>query len=416
MLIDGEHQPSVVADALVEVAQRHEVVAVAFVGGGEKVAPETLAEPPASYGYELFIGDSPPAAMLAAITATKAELVIDLADEPVVDAAERVRLAGLALAAGLDYLAPGMELSAAPSNRPQFAGPTVAIVGTAKRTGKTAVCGHLAMILKQFGASPAIVSMGRGGPAEPMIARPPVTIDDLLAITERGDHAASDYLEGAALAGVMSIGCRRIGGGIAGETAYTNFERGIEQAARISEVDTLLLEGSGATLPPSVAARTITIVGSADQARMLTGPGRIAQADLVLVRADRGTSAIVEARAWTEAPIAGFRLVPTAISPPPADARVAVFTTGAPAVDGVDAVVTSVNLARRELLADDLERAKRERCDHYLIELKAAAIDVIAASARADGVAVSLVRNRPVSDDADLDGLLLNVWKEAADE
>jgi predicted GTPase len=87
--------------------------------------------------------------------------------------------------------------------------------------------------------------------------------------------------------------------------------------------------------------------------------------------------------------------------PVPDGARVALFTTGAPAVDGVEAVVSSTNLARRAQLADDLRRAEAEGCDLYLTELKAAAIDTVARHAVERGARVAFVRNRPVGvDDA----------------
>ena len=58
--------------------------------------------------------------------------------------------------------------------------------------------------------------MGRGGPAEPVVVESPPSVEDLLALSRAGAHAASDYLEGAALAGVTTVGCRRCGGGLAG--------------------------------------------------------------------------------------------------------------------------------------------------------------------------------------------------------
>ena len=56
--------------------------------------------------------------------------------------------------------------------------------------------------------------MGRGGPREPQLARAGTSLDELRAIAARGPHAASDYLEDAALAGVPTVGCRRVGGGL----------------------------------------------------------------------------------------------------------------------------------------------------------------------------------------------------------
>ena len=46
----------------------------------------------------------------------------------------------------------------------------LAVIGTGKRTGKTAVAGHWAALLRERGADPVMVCMGRGGPAEPRSA------------------------------------------------------------------------------------------------------------------------------------------------------------------------------------------------------------------------------------------------------
>ncbi len=82
-------------------------------------------------------------------------------------------------------------------------------------------------------------------------------------------------------------------------------------------------------------------------------------------------------------------------------------------MQGVDPIVVSTNLARRGALASDLDRAAAERCDTYLTELKAAAIDSVAARAEAEGARVAFVRNRPVGIDADLDAALLNLYADA---
>jgi hypothetical protein len=105
-------------------------------------------------------------------------------------------------------------------------------------------------------------------------------------------------------------------------------------------------------------------------------------------------------------PVVGVRLEPEPAEELPAGARVAFFSTGAGTCAGLDPVVSSRNLARRGELAADLARAAEERCDVYLTELKAAAIDTVAVHARRAGARVVFVRNRVVADDADLDGLL----------
>jgi predicted GTPase len=89
---------------------------------------------------------------------------------------------------------------------------------------------------------------------------------------------------------------------------------------------------------------------------------------------------------------------------------VALFTTAAPAVAGVEPVVASDNLGRRSALRADLDRAAAERCDVYLTELKAAAIDTVATRARAEGARVIFVRNRPEG----VDEALVKLYRDAA--
>ena len=52
------------------------------------------------------------------------------------------------------------------------------------------------------------------------------TLERLLELSREGRHAASDYLETAALAGVVTIGCRRCGGGLAGAPGDVERARG----------------------------------------------------------------------------------------------------------------------------------------------------------------------------------------------
>ena len=413
MLIDGEHHPAAVGDALHELAVEQDIVAVVFCGGSEKVAAAALADPDRHYGYPLIVREDAIAALRDAIDGSEADLVIDLADEPVLPVAEKLRLASMALAAGLEYDAPGMYLIPQKQIDSGFAGPQIAVIGTGKRTGKTAVCGHLATLLTERGASPAIVSMGRGGPAVPQVARPDTGLADLLAMARRGAHAASDYLEDAVLAGVPTVGCRRVGGGPAGDSALTNFADGVRLAQTLPGVDTLLFEGSGATVPPVAADRTICIVGNLEQADTLTGPLRLIEADLVLVpQGDAAT--VAAAKRWTRGEVAEFTLVPTAAEPLPDDARVAFFSTAGYALDGVEPIVASANLARRDQLESDLEAAKQQGCSHYVTELKAAAIDMVASAAERDGAKIVFVRNRPVGVGADLDETLLTVYQQTA--
>jgi cyclic 2,3-diphosphoglycerate synthetase len=247
---------------------------------------------------------------------------------------------------------------------------------------------------------------------------PPITLDDLLTRSRTGDHAASDYLEDALLANVPTVGSRRVGGGPGGQAAYTNFYEGAQVAAGIPGAGSLIFEGSGAVIPPVRADKVICVLGPGEQAAAIGGPARMGISDLVLTPAGDQLAADT-ARRWARERVVEFELRTETVAPIPPDSRVAFFSTGAPPPKGLEVVVASTSLARREDLASDVVRAIGEKCDLFLTELKAAAIDVVAESAAQAGIAVEFVRNRPVAggsnSDADLDEFLFNMYKEAAD-
>jgi cyclic 2,3-diphosphoglycerate synthetase len=391
-LVDGEHHPAAVREALDRLDRERGVAGVIFCGGEEKLDPSIpLAE---HYGRPV---ETDPDGGLRRL-AGSAGAVVDLADEPVLPASAKLGVAALALHLGLGYEAPGAALAPPHYEPVPFDGPKLAVIGTGKRTGKTAVAGHLAALLRERGVDPIVVCMGRGGPAEPRVAEAGTALDDLLAIADAGGHAASDYLEDAALARVRTIGCRRVGGGFAGAPAESNVGRGAELAASLRP-GAILFEGSGACIPPVEVDRTICVVGAA--APEPFAEYRILRADLVLSARDLPGAT-------------RFTLVPEPAEPVPDGARVALFTTGAERCEGVEPVVASTNLARRTALADDLERAAAEGCEVYLTELKAAAIDTVARRARELGARVIFVRNRPMGVDGDLDAALVNLYGDAA--
>jgi cyclic 2,3-diphosphoglycerate synthase len=375
-LIDGEHHPAAVRDVLDGL----EVAGTVFCGGEEKLPPGSLDEVygrPVHTEPELALRELAPAA----------DAVVDLADEPVLPPRAKLRLAALALHLGLRFESPGLRLEPPAYAPVPFDGPKLAVIGTGKRTGKTAVAGHWAALLRE--RDPVIVCMGRGGPAEPTVAPAGTGLADLLEVVERGGHGASDYLEDAVLAGVRTVGCRRVGGGLAGAPRESNVPAGAALAAALPETGVLIFEGSGSCIPPVEVDRTVCVIGPGDPEPL---------ADYALLRAQL-LLAHEDATAPTEA--VRFSLRPEPAEPLPTDARVALFTTGAPGCDGVEPVVASANLARRGALAEDLERAAAAGCDVYLTELKAAAIDTVARHAAGNGARVVFVRNRPVGvDDA----------------
>ena len=386
-LIDGEHHPSAVRDALAGL----DLAGVVFCGGEEKLGPGSLAD---HYGMPVEADPEEGLRRLAPL----ADAVVDLADEPVLPASRKLRLAALALSLGLAYEAPGARLEPPRYERVDFAGPKLAVIATGKRTGKTAVAGHWAALLRDEGVDPVIVCMGRGGPREPLVAEASPTLDELIAVAEGGSHAASDYLEDALVAGVRTIGCRRVGGGFAGAPSESNVAAGAALAASL-DPGAIVFEGSGACIPPVEVDRTVCILGAG--AAEPFAEYRLARADLVL--AAEGASDLPPGAV-------PFSLEAEPLEEVPEGSRVAVFTTGGKRVRGIpEPVLFSTNLARRSVLAAELDRAAAERCDVYLTELKAAAIDTVAMRARADGARVTFIRNRPVG----IDDALVKLLRDA---
>jgi cyclic 2,3-diphosphoglycerate synthase len=393
-IIDGEHYATVVRDALEELP--YEFVAALLVGGTEKLRGGE------EYGVPL-VGE------LAAALEHDAEVVVDLSDEPVLGPPERFRLASCALALGLPYI--GADFRFDPPRFEPFDVPSIGIVGTGKRVGKTAVAGHAARLFAER-YDVLVVAMGRGGPPTPEVADTPPSLDDLLALSRAGRHGASDYLEDAALARVPTIGCRRCGGGLAGAPFASNVDAGAALASERSP-ELVLFEGSGAAFPPVETRKRVLVVGGQQPSEIVTGylnAYRILVSDLVVVVGGDGP---VEAiRALHDVPVLAAELEPRPVEP--VDGRVAVFSTAPPAAadriaasllaQGVDVVHVSTSLARRDALREELDRID---ANTFLVELKAAAIDLVAETATARGVSVVLLDNAVVAPGLDEELLAL---------
>ena len=374
VLIDGEHYAPVVRDAL--AALPYEVVGALLVGGTEKLRG----------------GDDYGVPLVDSLDAVEADFVVDLSDEPVLGPRERLLWASRALALGLPYV--GADFRFDPPPFAPVETPSLAVIGLGKRVGKTAVAGHVARALARD-RRVVVVAMGRGGPAAPELVETPPTLDDLLALSRSGRHAASDHLEAAALADVPAIGCRRAGGGLAGAPFASNVLEGAQLAAQL-DPELLVFDGSGAALPPVEVDARVLVTNGAHDARAGLNAYRVLVSDLVVDTGGADRDAI---RAISDVPVvaAELRLRPME---PLAGRRTAVFTTGPAPTDYLDAEVVHVsrNLARRDALREELERVEAEV---YLVELKAAAIDVVAEAALARGAEVVLAANDVVSPELD---------------
>jgi cyclic 2,3-diphosphoglycerate synthetase len=410
-LIDGEHYAPVVRDALRELP--HDVTGALIVGGTEKLRGDD------EYGVPV-VDD-----LDEAIARFEPEVAVDLSDEPVLGPRERFRLASTILARGIAY--EGADFSFRPPEFAPFEVPSIAIIGTGKRMGKTAVTGYAARLLAED-HDVVVVSMGRGGPAEPQVAEVSPTAEDLLELSRAGEHAASDYLETAALAGVPTIGCRRAGGGLAGAPWATNLAAGMRKAIERNP-ELVIFDGSGAAIPPVAADRRILVAGAHQEPALVNGylnAYRILISDLVLLTmAEEGTDHQAVAAAVRD--VKDVPVVATVLRPRPVEPiegrRVGFFTTATASAaerlerhlldeHGAAEVTVSCNLSNREKLREDLERAD---ADVYLVEIKAAAIDVVCEAASEGGVQVVFADNEVVSlpDQPDLDAALRELAEAA---
>jgi cyclic 2,3-diphosphoglycerate synthetase len=361
-----------VRDALAELP--YEFVAAVLVGGTEKLREGE------GYGVPLAGG------VEEAIAGYRPDVVVDLSDEPVLGPRERFWVASRVLAAGVPYV--GADFRLEPPALEPYPIPSLAVIGTGKRVGKTAVTGHVARLLARD-REVVVVAMGRGGPPEPELVEVAPTLDELLGRSRAGRHAASDHLETALVAGVPTVGCRRCGGGLAGATFVSNVLEGARLAAERSP-DVVVFDGSGAAIPPVAADARILVAHDLDAG---LNPYRALVSELVLS---------MDGRVVRAAKQLGRRAIRFDLRLRPLEAvggrRAAVFTTGPAVVDHLgDVVLTSRNLADRARLRHDLEGLDAEV---FVVELKAAAIDLVAETAAARGVDVVLACN-----DVDAPGL-----------
>ncbi|TMK61450.1 MAG: cyclic 2,3-diphosphoglycerate synthetase, partial [Actinobacteria bacterium] len=220
-LVDGEHYPPVTRWAL-EVARSRgvEVVVALVVGGIEKLLPGDLPD----VGVPVrSVADDRAEGLRVAIAEWRPEVVLDLSDEPVLGYRERMELASVSLVLGVSYEGADFRFDPPLAEPAPLGVPVLAVYGTGKRTGKTAIAGEVARRAARRDLAPIVIAMGRGGPPAPQVAEAgSVTLDSLIALVQAGEHAASDYLEDALTTGVTTIGARRAAGGLAGAPYATN--------------------------------------------------------------------------------------------------------------------------------------------------------------------------------------------------
>ena len=409
VLIDGEHYPDVVRWAIKKLGN---VCCAVFLGGSEKIGSirdiEERLEVPVYHVEDYLTG------LARALRENEVSEVVDLSDEPVLNYEDRFWIASLCMFYGVPYR--GADFYFTPKPLKKTKKPSLAVIGTGKRVGKTAVSGFIARTLKEI-AKPVIVTMGRGGPEEPELIEGDkfeITPQFLLRLAESGKHAASDHFEDALTSRVTTVGCRRCGGGMAGFPFFDVVDEGVKLAESLPN-DLIILEGSGATFPAYRADGYVVVVGATqklDFIRGYFGPFRLSLADVVVVtmadsvgedklKALRG--AILDINPDADIHFTAFRPRPLGDVSNKRLGLVMISSEALPKAKehleglGAEVLYTSGNLSKRPLLWRDLEGFKG--IDAVAVELKAAAVDVVTRWALERGIEVIYLDNEPVNTD-----------------
>ena len=422
-LVDGEHYLPVTQEAIdtLNNLEHIDVIGAVFIGGTEKLRDDSEDTYSEKLGVPVQFAkdkDIPYDIIVEMIRKYDADTVFDLSDEPILDYSKRFRIACRVLNEEITYQGPDFKFEPI-SQYDIMEKPSITILGTGKRIGKTAVSGYVSRLIDKNGYEPCVIAMGRGGPEEPEIVHGEnleINAEFLLEQSEKGVHAASDHWEDALMSRILTIGCRRCGGGMAGEVFLTNMKKGARLANGVDS-KFVIFEGSGAAIPPIRTDKKITLVGANQPIENLTtffGPYRIALGDLVILTmceepmcSDEKIRKIEEFinEVNPDAPV-----ISTVFRPKPLDdisGKKVLFATTAPEevkdklVDyleenfGCEVIGTTAHLSNRPLLREDMKRYM-DKAEVMLTELKAAAVDVATKDAIAAGLEVVYCDNIPV--------------------
>jgi cyclic 2,3-diphosphoglycerate synthetase len=422
-LVDGEHYLPVTKSALdvLDSLEHNEVVGVVFIGGTEKLREASEEGISEKMERPVHFGDDyhkiPYDLIEEMIEKYDADVVMDLSDEPIVDYSKRFNIASIVLQKGVVYEGPDFKFYPL-TEHDVLKKPSLKILGTGKRIGKTAVSAYAARLIHKREYNPCIVAMGRGGPEKPEIVRGDlikITPQYLMEQSDKGIHAASDHWEDALMSRILTIGCRRCGGGMAGDVFITNTKKGAELANEV-EADFVIMEGSGAAVPPIKTNKHIVLVGANQpliNIEKFFGPFRIQLGDLIIltmceepIASKEKVNSIIE---FINDINPQAEVIPTVFRPKPlediSNKNILFATTAPDSIKdvlinhleenyGCKVVGTTPHLSNRPLLQKDIEKYIDD-VDTMLTELKAAAVDVATKDALEAGLGVVYCDNIP---------------------
>lgn len=415
-LVDGEHYPQVTHDAISELKKIYtgNFKGIIFLGGTEKLPAGSIED---FFGGEVYVIKNIDTDFKDALRHFRPDVAYDLSDEPVVNYIARMKIASYCLASKCSYMGPDFLFSYEEKNI-LCNKPSLAIIGTGKRIGKTAVSSYISKIFTGEDINVCIVAMGRGGPKEPQVIRGDrinITPGYLVDISRKGMHASSDYIEDALTGGVTTVGCRRCGGGFGGKIFMSNVKEGIKIAEKLNP-DLVIVEGSGASVPDVKTDSCICVISAAQSWESLVGYlgiYRILLADLIILTlceepmADRDKINFIEDKIRKinlRAPV-----VKTIFRPQPlSDIKGRRIFMAMTASNNIEHKIKeyvennfkcriaqmSFNLGDREKLRKDLEKSRNY--DTILTELKAASVDILTEYACKNKKEVAYMNNIPV--------------------
>ncbi|MBU1992777.1 2,3-diphosphoglycerate synthetase, partial [Patescibacteria group bacterium] len=261
-----------------------------------------------------------------------------------------------------------------------------------------------------------ILTLSRGGPTTPILVRGDEMIIDanyLLDIQNQGLHASSDCFEDALTARVPTLGCRRCGGGMSGKTMVSLIEKGARMAEKYKFAGSIILEGSGASVPEIKTDKVVLLMDITQPKDILEGyltPLKVSYADLIVLTMCED---FLVSQAKINQLIKKIRLInpkaqiaTTVLRPFPLQSikgKKVFWTTTAQSKSvpflkkyieetyGCSIVGMSAYLSNQPKLKKDM--AKSPRFDLVITELKAAAISVVAREAVKQGKGVVFLDN-----------------------
>ena len=414
-LIDGEHYPDVNYDAISILKKSFKglVCGIIFLGGTEKLVNK---DPEKFYGLDIFMIKNLDSDFLKALQFFRPDIAYDLSDQPVVNHQIRMKIASYCFKQQCSYMGPDFYFEYEPKSL-SVNRRSLGIIGTGKRIGKTAVSSFIANLISEK-SRVCIVAMGRGGPQKPEVIRRSRAVMNpgfLLEISRKGMHASSDYIEDAFFSRADTVGCRRCGGGFGGKFFMSNIAAGIKAAQSLGP-DNIIIEGSGASIPPVRTDFNICVIGgnqSWDEIVGYLGIYRILISDIVFLTMCQFPPSRKENTDYLVSMIKKIspqvKIIKSVFRPEPVydikNKKIFVVMTSDCSIENIirshleekyncRVVKISFNLSNRDLLIKELNECREY--DMLVTELKAASVDMVTEFAYKNKKEINYMNNVPV--------------------